>query len=700
MRKLSLQWKISLLAGGCLLLAMATLTGIALFDIQQSNQMVVAQISDELKLDAEQQMMRQAALQSAELTDFLSEVYVRGEAAVQAQLFQKSFAETNLLDGELLRGAVMHTLRATLESSASLLGGFAIYQPNALDNADGVYTGASYLGSNDAGRMAFTWRKLGDKLSRGSLDEIQLVGDKADPFYGCTLQSQQICLQEPRLVDGQLQTSLSLPIEQNKKLIGALGLTVDLSRSQAMMEQVDTQLYEGQGDVVLLSGQGTVLASTAEGLQAGQGLAAQDAALGERVGQLLAAADEQLSWADGMLELFLPIAVHGSAKPWAMLIRVPAQAVLSRASGMEQQLSAELKGTLTELMLLALLITAIGLGLFSLLARQIARPLAGVADRLKDIAQGEGDLTQRIRLDRHDELGQLANWFNAFLDKIHGTVRTLVGGVGTSREATQAAVALTASNKAALNSQFHELDMVASAIEEMHQTSQEVAVSANRVVSAADSAEEAAQQGKAVVEETRQAMEQLMDYINATKPKVESLSANSDNISQILEVITAIAEQTNLLALNAAIEAARAGEQGRGFAVVADEVRNLARRTQDSVVEIRQVIGDLQSGTREVVNGILESHQQADVTQQHARQAVSHIEEITHAIATIQQMSNQIEVAIKEQGQVSGEISVNINNVRKSSEQVIAQSNHADEMLTQLAGLADEQQRLVAQFKV
>jgi len=700
MRKLSLQWKISLLAGSCLLLAMATLTGLALFDIQHSNQMVVAQIRDELRRDAEQQLMRQAALQSAELTDFLAEVYVRGEAAVQAQLFQKSFAETNLLDSELLRGAVMHTLRATLESSASLLGGFAVYLPNALDNADGVYTGANYLGSNDAGRMAFSWRKLGDKLSRGSLDEAQLQGAGALSRYVCSLQRQQICLEEPSLVDGRLQTSLSLPIQQNKTLVGALGLTVDLSRTQALMEQVDTQLYDGQGEVVLLSAEGTVLASTAEGLVPGQPLTAQQPGLGERVGQLLAAADEQLSWADGMLELFLPIAVHGSAKPWAMLIRVPAQAVLARASGMEQQLSAQLKGTLTELLLLALLITAIGLAMFSLLARQIARPLAGVADRLKDIAQGEGDLTQRIRLDRHDELGQLAHWFNAFLDKIHGTVRTLVGGVSASREATQATVALTASNKAALNSQFHELDMVASAIEEMHQTSQEVAVSANRVVSAADSAEEAAQQGKAVVEETRQAMEQLMDYINATKPKVESLSANSDNISQILEVITAIAEQTNLLALNAAIEAARAGEQGRGFAVVADEVRNLARRTQDSVVEIRQVIGDLQSGTREVVNGILESHQQADVTQQHARQAVSHIEEITHAIATIQQMSNQIEVAIKEQGQVSGEISVNINNVRKSSEQVIAQSNHADEMLTQLAGLADEQQRLVAQFKV
>ena len=169
----------------------------------------------------------------------------------------------------------------------------------------------------------------------------------------------------------------------------------------------------------------------------------------------------------------------------------------------------------------------------------------------------------------------------------------------------------------------------------MHQTSNEVAQSANRVVVAADSAECSAQQGKSVVEETSLAMEELMQQISSAKPRVEELSRNSDNISQILEVITGIAEQTNLLALNAAIEAARAGEQGRGFAVVADEVRNLARRTQDSVVEIRQVIANLQSGTGQVVQAILTSHQQANVTQQRSQQAVVMIEEITRAIATI-----------------------------------------------------------------
>lgn len=195
-------------------------------------------------------------------------------------------------------------------------------------------------------------------------------------------------------------------------------------------------------------------------------------------------------------------------------------------------------------------------------------------------------------------------------------------------------------------------------------------------------------------------MSQLMAYISSAKPEVEALAENSDSISQILEVITAIAEQTNLLALNAAIEAARAGEQGRGFAVVADEVRNLARRTQDSVVEIRQVIGNLQSGTEQVVSAIIASHEQANVTHQNAQQAVVVIEQITQAIATIQEMSNQIEIAVKEQGQVSGEISENVNNIRKASETVDLAADESNQMLEGLQALANQQQQLVNQFKV
>ena len=269
-----------------------------------------------------------------------------------------------------------------------------------------------------------------------------------------------------------------------------------------------------------------------------------------------------------------------------------------------------------------------------------------------------------------------------------------------SQQHTAEAARLSRHSREAHGAQFNEIDMVASAFEQMHQTSGEVAISANRVVAAADSAEVSAQQGKAVVEETRHAMEELMHYISNAKPQVESLARNSDNISQILEVITGIAEQTNLLALNAAIEAARAGDQGRGFAVVADEVRNLARRTQDSVVEIRQVIGALQQGTQDVVSAILSSHEQANITQQRSQQAVVMIEAITHSVATIQEMSNQIESAIKEQGKVSGEISENVSNIRKASETVTQAAVQSSQKPDELQQQAENQQRQVDQFKV
>ncbi len=712
MREISIQWKISLLAGASLLISTVALTGIAVYAAHHTNQMVVSESSTELRRNAEQILAQQAETESSRVVSYLNDAVIRGQMVVQALQFQKSFAEENLLSSEVLRGAINQTMRSTVEHAEHILAGYAVYLPDALDAEDANYVGSTNLGANDSGRAALYWsRNAKGELALETIPEKELKDTSLDAngiaqteWLQCSQRNKQSCLLDPYVDETTapplLMTSVTFPLLEGDKLLGIAGLDIELGHLQELVNTMDQRMFDGAGDVLLVSQHGIIACSTQAKLKLGTGLQKQDPALFNSLQSLMKSDKRQTNWDSGSLQVFMPIHMVGSQTTWALLITMPSATVLQHATLLADKLSGKLDGTTLQLIGSALFIGLICLVTFWFAARQISTPLRHVADRLRDIAQGEGDLTQRIALHRDDELGALANWFNAFLDKIHGTVRDIVSAVDQSRHYTVEASRLSSSSREALQDQFNEIDLVASACEEMHQTSNEVAQSANRVVVAADSAECSAQQGKSVVEETSKAMEELMQQISSAKPRVEELSRNSDNISQILEVITGIAEQTNLLALNAAIEAARAGEQGRGFAVVADEVRNLARRTQDSVVEIREVIANLQSGTGQVVQAILSSHQQANVTQQRSQQAVVMIEEITRAIATIQEMSNQIEIAIKEQGKVSGEISENINSIRKTSEMVTRSAESSSSMLDDLEQLAHHQQLLVSQFKV
>ncbi|MGL6050070.1 MAG: methyl-accepting chemotaxis protein, partial [Aeromonas salmonicida] len=291
-------------------------------------------------------------------------------------------------------------------------------------------------------------------------------------------------------------------------------------------------------------------------------------------------------------------------------------------------------------------------------------------------------------------------WFNSFLNKLQSTISQVIDTVAGTRASAEQAAQVAERTSAGMQAQYQEVDLVATAFEELSATALQVAGNANSAVAAANQADTSAQEGKYVVADTQEAMRKLMAVISDAKPVVERLAANSDNINDILVVIQGIAEQTNLLALNAAIEAARAGEQGRGFAVVADEVRNLAGRTQNAIVEIQTLTGQLQSGTEAVVKAIMTGHSQADVTLTKVDLSVSVLEQIIHAVATIHQMNEQIARAAQEQSGVADEINRNVSNIRDVSHTIRAEAATSAENGRELSALADKQQQLVGQFKV
>ncbi|WP_373682296.1 methyl-accepting chemotaxis protein [Pseudomonas chlororaphis] len=251
-----------------------------------------------------------------------------------------------------------------------------------------------------------------------------------------------------------------------------------------------------------------------------------------------------------------------------------------------------------------------------------------------------------------------------------------------------------------MEQQYRQVDQVATASHEMSATAQDVARSAAQAAQAARDADQATRQGLSVIDRTTTSIDHLAADMSTAMTQVEGLAANSEKIGSVLEVIRAIAEQTNLLALNAAIEAARAGEAGRGFAVVADEVRNLARRTQESVEETRQVIEELQSGTQEVVGAMGNSHRQAQGSVEQVGQAVTALRQIGDAVTVISDMNLQIASAAEEQSAVAEEINNNVATIRDVTESLSEQANESARVSQSLNSLANQQQSLMDQFRV
>ncbi|ABN60395.1 methyl-accepting chemotaxis protein [Shewanella baltica] len=368
----------------------------------------------------------------------------------------------------------------------------------------------------------------------------------------------------------------------------------------------------------------------------------------------------------------------------------------------------EYRATVTEqmadksfaILLIALFLTGITGFIIMIAAHRMVVPIKNMADNLNDIAKGEGDLTKRLAVKGEDEIAQLGRSFNLFVDKLQNIIGDVATATAKVKTAANAIHAQTKVMSSQLVSHNNETDQVVTAITEMSSTANEVAKNTTQVAEATHAATGDVANAQRCVDASLEEIASLMSQINNAAGSIKSLSEQSQKINSVLSVIGGIAEQTNLLALNAAIEAARAGEQGRGFAVVADEVRNLASRTQASTLEINEMLSALHKLVTQAVKAMEESQQSCVRSVDSSRTISDSLGSVTSAVTAINDMSTQIAAAATEQSSVTEEINRNVYAIQEIVNELLHSSEDAARVSLTVSEEGINLGKLVGQFRI
>lgn len=360
---------------------------------------------------------------------------------------------------------------------------------------------------------------------------------------------------------------------------------------------------------------------------------------------------------------------------------------------------SNMHASLQSSVLVILLILGITLAATVIVGNRVTKPLADAVLALNDIANGDGDLTQRLKVQSQDEIGQLASVFNRFVERI----QSVVSQVGETSNHLFSAVDklhhLSEHYDHQMQGHSRETDQVVTAVTEMSSTAQEVAASASNAATATSDAARESDAARGVVSGAINSINRLVGEVHTASGVIEQLAQETAKIGSVVEVIRGIAEQTNLLALNAAIEAARAGEQGRGFAVVADEVRSLAGRTQQSTKEINEMLQRLQGGVKQAVEVMQASEDRSQETVQEASHIASSLDSMVMAVSTINDMNIQIATAAEEQHAVSEEINKNLVAIQQIVSELTSAAVESNSTTRDLASTGDKLRKLVSQFR-
>ncbi|VVN41557.1 Methyl-accepting chemotaxis protein McpU [Pseudomonas fluorescens] len=703
---LTIQSKIALLAGLCLLLVVGLLMGLSLYQTHKSSQQVAEASGDMLANAAREHMQALGKVQAMQVQRTFMQTHEYGQGLSRYLLYLRKLQQQGSLSRHQLRQELSTQLHQALIDKPDLLGLYVIFEPGGLDGADADFVKQAELGSNETGRFALYWvQSKPGELQAVIGDEGLLANTEPGPsgapynaFYTCARDTRQACVLEPYFDEAsgsrKLVTSVAFPLIENGKVIAVVGLDINLAALQQNSEASALELFDGNGQISIVSPRGVISANSQDVGRLGQPMDNAEVMDSLRQGRPKVFVDAR------QIKVLEPLSPIAGAAAWGVLVGVPQNVLLAPVTTLQKELDAQgVQSTALELLLgggSALL----GLLLIWYTAQRITRPLQVLTRVMEDISLGEGDLTRRLQVQSRDEIGQLATAFNRFVERIHHSIREVSSAALGVNEGARRVLDASNSSLSNFDDQSTRTNSVAAAINQLGAAAQEIAHNASDASQQASSARQQAEDGRQVVQRTIEVMNELSGKISASCANIEVLNDKTVNIGQILEVIKGISQQTNLLALNAAIEAARAGEAGRGFAVVADEVRSLAGRTQASALEIQQMIEELQVGARESVTTMTESQRHSEESVTIANLAGSRLGSVTQRIGEIDNVNQSVAAATEEQTAVVEALNVDIIQINTLNQQGVENLQATLRACTELEQQAGRLNQLVGSFRI
>lgn len=549
----------------------------------------------------------------------------------------------------------------------------------------------------DPDKELLVTKKAGDFLSvyAGFSDGSIAYGDKTEdwpsdydprtrPWYKDAMNQQGLILTEPyQDFDGSIVISFAKAFSGAKKGVLAADLTVT-----SIIDEILSVKLDNDGFAFLVDGKNNIVAYQDEQLSQKPLTQLNPVLTDQKMDSLVKDATlTSLTWPNQGNKLLYIANVPNT--DWALGLVVDEDLAYS-------SVSEQVKFTAIASIILYIIIAAISTWVIT----RLLQPLQVLSTALQELSQGEGDLTQRINIKRMDEIGELGKYVDQFLAQLQEMLKGVVENSQTLSDHASEANSISLQAAERIENQQNDVNQIATAIHEMSATAAEVASHAELTANASQASSTACEEGQHVIQQNREAILSLANQVSGASSVIGELESNTQSINQILSTIQEIAEQTNLLALNAAIEAARAGEQGRGFAVVADEVRILSQRTHGSTEEIRTMIETLQSNTRAAVESMESSTKLADTSVNYAQEAQDSLSRITSAISEINDMALQIASAAEEQRAVSEDISRNTQGIKDASDALASQASQSSSSASNMHEATNAMRNQISRFKV